>query len=220
MPATRLAGRPRRLGGSSAVSFSPRFLVTASRMRACAWDTASRLCVRTMLCSSAFLSIPTLPSTDPAAGRPALFAGFIGSISGSDFCAPCFIGFGPRPFRCGPPTTTGAGADLPVPVQEASVHARVSDDVGSSWHSHYRTRPCCLLPLREHRHPRGNFRRSMAGLYAPLSTLRPWPRGHERMTRGRCRSLALHRSGLAPLTSCRSPGAPKNPVRLASRSFS
>ena len=29
------------------------------------------------------------------------------------------------------------------------------------------------------------------------------------MTRGQCGSLALHCSGLAPLTSCRSPGAPK-----------
>jgi len=28
------------------------------------------------------------------------------------------------------------------------------------------------------------------------------------MTRGRCGSLPLHRSGLSPLTSCRSPGAP------------
>ena len=28
------------------------------------------------------------------------------------------------------------------------------------------------------------------------------------MTRGRCDSLGLHRRGLSPLTSCRSPGAP------------
>ena len=28
------------------------------------------------------------------------------------------------------------------------------------------------------------------------------------MTRGRCGSLNLHRKGLAPSTSCRSPGAP------------
>src|SRR5260370_36465273 len=38
----------------SAVSFSFLFLVTAPRMRACACDTAARLCVRTVLCSSAF----------------------------------------------------------------------------------------------------------------------------------------------------------------------
>src|ERR1700693_3591092 len=47
----------------------------------------------------------------------------------------------------------------------------------------------------------------MAGPCAPLSTLRPCPRGHLRMTRGRCGSLLLHRDGLAPSTPCRSPGA-------------
>src|SRR5271170_7583947 len=47
----------------------------------------------------------------------------------------------------------------------------------------------------------------MAGLCAPLSTLRRGPRGHLRMTRGRCGSLLLHRDGLAPSTPCRSPGA-------------
>src|SRR5438034_7694369 len=53
----------------------------------------------------------------------------------------------------------------------------------------------------------GNFRGSMAGLCAPLSTLRRGPHGHLRMTRGRCGSLLLHRKGLAPSTPCRSPGA-------------
>jgi hypothetical protein len=47
----------------------------------------------------------------------------------------------------------------------------------------------------------------MAGLCAPLSTLRQYPRGHLRMTRGRCGSLLLHRDGLAPSTPCQSPGA-------------
>jgi hypothetical protein len=52
-----------------------------------------------------------------------------------------------------------------------------------------------------------NFRGSMAGLRAPLSTLRRGPHGQPRMTRGRCGSLLLHRKGLAPSTPCRSPGA-------------
>ena len=43
----------------------------------------------------------------------------------------------------------------------------------------------------------------MAGLCDPLSTLRR----ARRMTRGRCGSLPLHRSGLSPPTPCRSPGA-------------
>src|SRR5260370_7273295 len=47
----------------------------------------------------------------------------------------------------------------------------------------------------------------MAGLCAPLSTLRQYPHGYWRMTRGRCGSLLLHRDGLAPSTPSRSPGA-------------
>ena len=47
----------------------------------------------------------------------------------------------------------------------------------------------------------------MAGLYAPLPTLRRRPRGRLRTARGRCGSLLLHRSGLPPHTPCRSPGA-------------
>src|SRR6516225_6729744 len=53
----------------------------------------------------------------------------------------------------------------------------------------------------------GLFRGSMAGLCAPLSTLRRNPRGQLRMTRGRCGSLLLHRERLALSTPCRSPGA-------------
>src|SRR5437870_10793255 len=47
----------------------------------------------------------------------------------------------------------------------------------------------------------------MAGLYAPLPTLRSHPRGGLRTDRGRRRLLLLHRSGLSPHTPCRSPGA-------------
>jgi hypothetical protein len=53
----------------------------------------------------------------------------------------------------------------------------------------------------------GLFCGSMAGLCAPLSTLRRDHRGPLRMTRGRCGSLLLHRKGLAPSTPSRSPGA-------------
>src|SRR5215472_16867437 len=47
----------------------------------------------------------------------------------------------------------------------------------------------------------------MAGLYAPLLTLRRRPRGRLRTDRGRCGLLLLHRSGLSPHTPCQSPGA-------------
>ena len=89
------------------------------------------------------------------------------------------------------------------------MHARVPDDAGWYGSSRYRIRPCCLLLPRRHRHPGLHcFRRSQPGLHTPLSTLRVTPRGATRMTRGRCGSLPLHRSGLSPPTSCRSPGAP------------
>jgi hypothetical protein len=48
----------------------------------------------------------------------------------------------------------------------------------------------------------------------PLSTLRHAPHGPPRMTRGRCDSLRLHRRGLSPLTSCRSPGAPVHHINF------
>src|SRR6202165_4192432 len=47
----------------------------------------------------------------------------------------------------------------------------------------------------------------MAGLYAPLPTLRRRPRGRLRTDRGRRGLLILHRSGLSPHTPCQSPGA-------------
>src|SRR5476651_2480947 len=60
----------------------------------------------------------------------------------------------------------------------------------------------------------------MAGLCAPLSTLRQYPRGYLRMTRGRCGSLLLHRDGLAPSTPCRSPGALRStPLATELRTF-
>src|SRR5208282_4378758 len=79
-----------------------RLSLTASRMRPCACDTASRLCVRPVLCWSAFLSVPPLPSTDSATVRTALFAGLLGTTSGSDCSVPCIIGYGLRPSQCGP----------------------------------------------------------------------------------------------------------------------
>jgi len=47
----------------------------------------------------------------------------------------------------------------------------------------------------------------MAGLRAPLPTLRRRPRERRRTARGQCGSLLLHRSGLSPPTPRQSPGA-------------
>jgi hypothetical protein len=78
---------------------------------------------------------------------------------------------------------------------------------------HMRTRLQCAA-----RHPRrsislpsiATLTRSFAtrGLHVPLPTPRRHPRGCLRTAWGRCGALLLHRSGLAPPTPCRSPGAP------------
>ncbi len=63
-------------------------------MRANAWDTPCfRSCARDVLCWPAFPSAPSLGSTDSAAARAALFAGFSATMEGSDFSGPFIAGF-------------------------------------------------------------------------------------------------------------------------------
>ena len=57
----------------------------------------------------------------------------------------------------------------------------------------------------------------MAGLCIPLPTLRRHPRGCQRTAWGRCGSLLLHRSGLAPPAPCRFVPAHQNPSSWARR---
>ena len=57
----------------------------------------------------------------------------------------------------------------------------------------------------------------MAGLRVPLPTLHVRPHDRPRMTRGRCGTLLLHRKGLAPSVSRRSPDAPSRFLRATSR---
>jgi hypothetical protein len=55
------------------------------RMRSSACDTASRLCVRPVLCWLAFPAASALGSTGSAADRSALFVGFPATMAESDF---------------------------------------------------------------------------------------------------------------------------------------
>src|SRR3954465_12990338 len=71
-------------------------------MRSSAWDTLARSCARSVLCWLAFPLVPALRSTNSAAVGTALFAGFIATISGSDFSCPCIISYGSSPSRRGP----------------------------------------------------------------------------------------------------------------------
>ena len=77
---------------------------------------------------------------------------------------------------------------------------------------------CCLLPTGGHgRSGWEVLRRSMAGLRVPLPTLHVRPHDHPRMTRGRCGTLLLHRKGLSPSVSRRSPDAPSQSPPADSR---
>src|SRR6202795_1573976 len=144
--------------------------MTASRMRACACDTASRLCVRTALCSSAFSLAPPHRSTGSAAVEAALFARFLATSGRSDFSITLIVGYGLSGLPDNVPATTGGDGDgdLPVPVQKASAHARVYDDAGSACVLRYRHRPCCLLWDGKHQHPELVLRRSIPRLRPPL----------------------------------------------------
>jgi LTXXQ motif family protein len=102
--------------------------LAAFRTRSNAWVTRARLCVRCVLCWSAFPLVPGLGSANSAAGRPALFVGFVATMPESDFSGSCISGFGSSPSRYGPSGHNSAysrSRDLPVPAQGASVHARV-----------------------------------------------------------------------------------------------
>ena len=65
-----------------------------------------------MLCWSVFPSAPALRSTGSAAGRPALFAGFLATMAGSDFSRPCITGYGSSPSRCGPVREVLVGREI------------------------------------------------------------------------------------------------------------
>src|ERR1700720_8908 len=110
----------------SAVNLSFFLSLAACRTRSSACDTRTRLCVRCVLCSPAFLLVPALGSTGSAAGEPALFVGFAATMAKCDFSQSCIIGYGSSPSRYGPEqhatqtdVAVGRPWDLPVPAQEA-----------------------------------------------------------------------------------------------------
>ena len=107
-------------------------MVTASRMRACACDTAFRLCVRTVVCWSAFSLVPPLGSTCSSAARaPLRSQASLLLWSESDLpLVRSSSATGLRPSRRGPcKTPQGQSRDIPVPeAWGASAHARVYDD--------------------------------------------------------------------------------------------
>jgi hypothetical protein len=83
--------------------------LAAVRTRSGSCDTLSRPCVRHVRHRFAFSLASALCSTASAAGRPALFGGFVATMAESDFSCPCIIGFGSSPSRCGPVGSAACG---------------------------------------------------------------------------------------------------------------
>src|ERR1700741_1222378 len=83
--------------------------LAAFRTRSGTCDTLSRHCVRHVRHRSAFSLASALRSTASAAGRPALFGGFVATMAESDFSCPCIIGFRSSPSRCGPGVSSVCG---------------------------------------------------------------------------------------------------------------
>jgi hypothetical protein len=171
--------------------------LTAPRMRAAPGTQLSRHRVRPVLCSSAFLAIPPLPSIDSATSKLVLFADFIGTTSECDFSSSYIIGFGSSPSRCGPSmhTATGGQAGDSPGSRTRSVRACQGlrpRGVGQALAlARLPILPSASVTASAPR--KSDFRGSMAGLHLPLSTLRVMPRDIPRMTRGQCGSLRLHR---------------------------
>ena len=201
----------------SAVNLSFFLSLAAVRTRSSDWDMRSRPCVRCMRCCSAFPLVPGLGSAHSATGRPALFVGFTATMPRVRLL---WIVHRRLRLLAFPLRTThpedglgGQSRDLPVPVQRASVHARVSDHAGSAEHS-----PNALIRVA--------FRNvnAVGTRDIGLSRLNGWPArspadaspassGGLRTAWGRYGLLALYRNGFAPSTPCRSPGALTYPFR-------
>ena len=120
------------------------------------------------------------------------------------------IGYGSSPSRCGPAhTAAGQTTDLRFPHKERP-YVPESPTTPGRWNARARASLRIALRVlnRVGTQDRKSYRGSMAaGPHAPLPTLRRHPHGCPRTARGRCGSRILHRSGLAPLAPCRSPGA-------------
>ena len=184
--------------------------LAACRMRSSAWDTPTQLCVWRVPCWPAFPLAPPLPSIASAAGRPALFGDFPGTMGGSDFPWSYIIGFRRLPSRCGPPargrrTTRGSPGSRVDGFQacEGSLTTRGRTDA-----RHGAPARVAFRSSLQRRHPGlKTFRGSIPCPPVPLSTLRRHPYGWLRMTRGRRDWLDLRRTALSSATTYRSPGA-------------
>src|SRR5215467_67766 len=119
----------------SAVNLSFFLSLAIFRMCSSACDTLTRLCVRHVLCWLAFPLVPALGSTGSAADCSALFAGFVATMTESDFSWPCIIGYGSSPSQCGPPH--------PAPTDTTAANHEISQVPTRSFCA------CCRLGPRQ-----------------------------------------------------------------------
>ncbi len=197
----------------SAVNRSVFPCLAACRTRPSACVTRARPWVRSVLCRFAFPLVPGLGSTGSAPGCPGLFVGFTATMPGSDFSRSFIGGYGSSPSRRGPNSRKG-----PRPIGRSpgsrtrNVHTCQGLRPRRAGQALAMTRP--PVSPSDYSTPSApgicNFRGSMAGLCAPLPTLRRRPHGRPRTARGRCGSLLLHRDRLSPSVPRRSPGALSN----------
>jgi len=200
--------------------------LAASRTRARALSVRTRPCVRRTFCELEFPLASPLPSTASAAGRPALFGSFAGTMGLSDFPVPFIVGLGPWTSRRGPWHHPPRAVPGP-PGSRARCFRACRGSSTASGPGRLAKATTLVLPVvsRDNAGARNEkrFRGSIARLHVPLSTLHPRPRERRRMTRGRCGSLFLHRMGLSPLTPCRFipahpwPASSSAPLRKAVR---
>jgi len=148
----------------------------------------SRHRVRAVLCTSAFLAIPPLPSIDSATSKPVLFADFLGTTSESDLSRPCITGYGSSHSRHGPAQYRSWPNERSPGSRAKSVRACQGlgpRGVGQALALARRSvLPSASVTASAPR--KSDFRGSMAGLRVPPSTLHAVPHDTPRMTRGQC----------------------------------
>src|ERR1019366_6739280 len=203
----------------SDVNFSFFPCLATCRTRSSACDTLSRSCARRVLCWPTFPLVPVLRSTGSAADCSALFVGFAATTTESDFSGSFITGYDSSSSRCGPAVSIRRPNARPPGSRAKSFHNCQGLRPRQAGRTLALTRPSMLPSVKMNTSAPGtfSFRGSMAGLCAPLPTLRRHPRGCQRTARGRCGSLLLHRSGLPPPTLCRfRPAHQKNSLDLKS----
>ena len=163
----------------------------------------------------AFSSASALGSANSAADCSALFVRFTATMAESDFSPSCIAGFGSSPSRREPirlaPPVNGETSRFPYKERAYMPGSQTTQS-----RSHARVDACDRMAFRRSDGvgaPNEAFAAQWLAYTSPCRRFACRLPADTRTARGRCGSLLLHRSGLAPPAPCRSPGAP-DPVLL------